>query len=635
MRSALPHRANRAWEDTVAGRWLAVARAFLAAVTATAISAAAADGTAAELKRIVIFNSYGQNFKPWRDYSTALRQELERQSRWPIDIQDFSVATARFEDQSVESEFADYLRALFARGAPDLIVALGGPAAMFVQRNRPQLFPSTPMVMTAVEERRVQRSALTDNDAVVAVKQDVPALFGNIVRLLPATRTIAVVVGDSPNERFWQSEIGKELEPVFPNVRLLFWNRLSFADILKEAARLPPDSAIFWVQLQVDATGASHEGEQALRELHAVTNAPIFSYDEAFFGGETVGGPMTSALDSAQKTSEAAIRILGGEKPSDIKIPTLEYGPAKYDWRQLRRWNIAESSLPPGSEVYFRDPSPWEAYRWQILLIASVILVQAALISILVHERRGRLKAEVQARQRSAELAHVNRYTMAGELTASIAHELNQPLGAILTNAESAALMLRAPNPDLNELNDIIEDIRRDDARASEVIVHLRSLLKKAPFEEKELDLNDVVREAVAFLVPLATAQGVELDAVTHLALLPIKGDRIQLQQVITNLVVNAMDAVTGSAGSVRRVDIGAARAGNRAEVSIRDYGPGVPVEQIGQVFEPFFTTKPQGMGMGLAIARTIVEAHGGQITAENQPGGGALLRISLPLSSA
>lgn len=619
----------------MAGRWLAVARAFLAAVTATAISAAAADGTAAELKRIVIFNSYGQNFKPWRDYSTALRQELERQSRWPIDIQDFSVATARFEDQSVESEFADYLRALFARGAPDLIVALGGPAAMFVQRNRPQLFPSTPMVMTAVEERRVQRSALTDNDAVVAVKQDVPALFGNIVRLLPATRTIAVVVGDSPNERFWQSEIGKELEPVFPNVRLLFWNRLSFADILKEAARLPPDSAIFWVQLQVDATGASHEGEQALRELHAVTNAPIFSYDEAFFGGETVGGPMTSALDSAQKTSEAAIRILGGEKPSDIKIPTLEYGPAKYDWRQLRRWNIAESSLPPGSEVYFRDPSPWEAYRWQILLIASVILVQAALISILVHERRGRLKAEVQARQRSAELAHVNRYTMAGELTASIAHELNQPLGAILTNAESAALMLRAPNPDLNELNDIIEDIRRDDARASEVIVHLRSLLKKAPFEEKELDLNDVVREAVAFLVPLATAQGVELDAVTHLALLPIKGDRIQLQQVITNLVVNAMDAVTGSAGSVRRVDIGAARAGNRAEVSIRDYGPGVPVEQIGQVFEPFFTTKPQGMGMGLAIARTIVEAHGGQITAENQPGGGALLRISLPLSSA
>lgn len=616
------------------GRFV-IARVFVAAVIATAISAAPADGAAPELKRIVIFNSYGQNFKPWRDYSTALRQELERQSRWPIDIQDFSVATARFEDQNVESEFADYLRALFARGAPDLIVALGGPAAMFVQRNRQLLFPSTPMVMTAVEERRVQLSALTDNDAVVAVKQDVPALFGNIVRLLPATRTIAVVIGDSPNERFWQSEIRKELEPVLPNVRLLFWDRLSFADILKEAAQLPPDSAIFWVQVQVDATGASHEGEQALKELYAAANAPIFSYDEAFFGGETVGGPMTSAFDSARKTSGAVVRILGGERPSDIKIPTLEYGPAKYDWRQLRRWSIAESSLPPGSEVYFRDPSPWETYRWQILLIASVILVQAALISILVHERRGRRKAEVQARQQSAELAHVNRYTMAGELTASIAHELNQPLGAILTNAESAALMLRSPNPDLNELNDIVEDIRRDDARASEVIVRLRSLLKKAPFEEKELDLNDVLEETVTFLAPLATARKVELDAVTHLALLPIKGDRIQLQQVITNLVVNAMDAVTSSAGSARNVDIEAARAGNRAEVSISDYGPGIPSDQVKRVFEPFFTTKPEGMGMGLAIARTIVEAHGGRISAENLPNGGALFRISLPLSSA
>lgn len=618
----------------VAKSWPAIAQVLLAAVIAIAVSAVA-NAAAPGLKRIVILNSYGQNFKPWRDYSTALRQELERQSRWPIDIQDFSVATARFEDSSVETEFVDYLRAMFARGAPDLVVAMGGPSAQFVQRHREQLFPSTPMVMTAVEERRVQRSALTDNDAIVAVKQDVPALFGNIVRLLPATRTIAVVVGDSPNERFWQSEIRKELDLVLPNVRLLFWNRLSFPDILKEAAQLPPDSAIFWVQLQVDATGATHEGERALKELHAVANAPIFSYDYSFFGGETVGGPMTSARDSAQKTSEVVFRIMGGERPSEIKIPTLEYGPAKYDWRQLRRWNIAESSLPPDGEIYFRDPSPWEVYRWQILLIASVILIQAALISILFHERRGRLKAEVQARQRSAELAHVNRYTMAGELTATIAHELNQPLGAILTNAESAALMLGSPNPDLGELTDIIEDIRRDDARASEVIVRLRSLLKKAPFEEKELDLNDVVREAVAFLVPLATAQKVELDAVTHPASLPIRGDRIQLQQVITNLVMNAIDAVSCSAGRVGTIDIGAARAGNRAEVSIRDYGPGIPADQVKQVFEPFFTTKPQGMGMGLAIARTIVEAHGGQVTAENQPGGGTLLRISLPLSSA
>jgi ABC-type uncharacterized transport system substrate-binding protein len=432
---------------------------------------------AAEPKRVLVLHSYGQNFKPWRDYAVALRQEFERQTRWPIDVQDFSVVTARFDDKTVETRFVEYLGALFARGAPDLVVAIGGPAAMFVQQHRAELFPATPMVLTAVEERRVRWSALTRNDAVVAVKQDLPALFANIFRLLPETKTVAVMIGDSPNERFWLGEFRREIEPTLPNVKMVYWNDLSFPDILKQAATMPPNSVMFWVQLQVDGSGAVHEGERALKDIHDVANAPIFSYDESFFGGETVGGPMTSATRTGRKTAEIALRILGGETPADIKTPTLQYGPAKYDWRQLQRWGIPESRLPPDSEVEFRPPSAWENYRWQISLITAVILLQAGLISILMHERRRRVVAEVQARQRSAELAHINRFTMAGELTASIAHELNQPLGAILTNAESAALILKSDAPDLKELREIVEDIRRDDTRASEVIIRLRSLL--------------------------------------------------------------------------------------------------------------------------------------------------------------
>lgn len=617
------------------GRWYVIAWLVIIGIIVPMNAVAVASPDATGPKRVVVLNSYGQNFKPWRDYSTAIRQALEQRSPWPLDIQDFSVATARFEGKEVEAKFVEYLAAFSSHGAPDLVVALGGAAGSFAQRHRERLFPAVPMVMTAVEQRLVQREALTDNDAVVAVRHDIPALFGNIVRLLPATRTIAVVNGDSPSERFWQGQIRKELEVAMPHVRLLFWNDLSFADILKQAASLPPDSAIFWVQLQVDATGATYEGERALQELYVVANAPIFSFDTSFFGGETVGGPMTSPEDSARKTSEVVLRILSGEKPSEIKIPAIEYGPAKYDWRQLQRWKISESRLPRGSEVYFRNSSPWETYRWQILVIASVIVLQAALISILAHERRGRLKAEVQARQRSAELAHINRFSMAGELTASIAHELNQPLGAILTNAESAALMLQSPAPDLNELREIIDDIRRDDTRASEVIIRLRSLLKKAPFELKELDLNEVVRDTVEFISPLATARKFELDAAFYPGALPIRGDRIQLQQVMGNLIVNASDAIDGSVGSDRKVRIRTARDGDRAEISVRDDGSGISPELLARVFEPFFTTKQQGMGMGLAIARTIVEAHQGQIAVESHYQGGAVFRISLPLSEA
>src|SRR6185312_6636303 len=268
-----------------------------------------------------------------------------------------------------------------------------------------------------------------------------------------------------------------------------------------------------------------------------VANAPIFTFDQSHFNGEVVGGPMFSPAEDARPTAAAAVRMLGGEKGSDIKVPPIEFSAPKYDWRQLQRWNISESRLPGGSEVLFREPTAWERYSWQIALITAVILAQAGLISAMLTERRRRQLAEVQSRQRSAELARVMRFSTAGELTASIAHEINQPLGAIMTNAETAQAILKSPSPDVAELNEIVGDIVRDDRRASEVIRRMKSLLTKTPFELRSLDLNDVAREAIEFLSTLAVARKVELvNGITPDAL-PILGDRIQLQQVILNLV--------------------------------------------------------------------------------------------------
>jgi ABC-type uncharacterized transport system substrate-binding protein len=223
------------------------------------------NAAAAEPRRVVVLHSYGQNFRPWSEYAKALRQELDRQSPWPLDIQDFSLITARTQDENAEVQFAAYLGALFSRQGPDVLVALGAPAAAFVQRHRSELFPATPMVLTAVDERRVQQTALTENDTVVAVRLSIPLLFGNILRLLPKTKTVAVVIGNSPNERFWVEEIKRELEPLKDRIKLLFDNDLSFEEILKQAGSLPPNSAIWWNQPQVDAVGAVHEGEQALK----------------------------------------------------------------------------------------------------------------------------------------------------------------------------------------------------------------------------------------------------------------------------------------------------------------------------------------------------------------------------------
>ncbi len=236
------------------------------------------------------------------------------------------------------------------------------------------------------------------------------------------------------------------------------------------------------------------------------------------------------------------------------------------------------------------------------------------------------------------ELAHVNRFSTAGELTASISHEINQPLGSILANAETADMILKAQSPDIAalpdnvELKEIVNDILRDDRRASEVIRRMRSLLKKAPFELKNLNLNDVVHETLGLLTSLASGRKFELTSAITPNELPVLADHIQLQQVILNLVMNGVDAMKDNPAENRVISIQTSRVEEFAELSVSDRGPGIPEDKLDEIFDPFFTTKAEGMGMGLSIARTIVESHDGLIWVKNRDPNGASFRIRLPL---
>ena len=613
--------------------WVAAAVVFAVSIGAAAAQSKAGEA-AAQPKTILFLHSYGLNVQPWAAWSREIQAELNRQSPWPLVIHEQPLASAGASD-TTEAKLAEYLATLHAQRPPDLIVAVGTPAAHFVRRHRTDLYPTTPMLLAAVEVRRVEKSTLSEQDAIAGVHLDEVALFKNILRLLPETQTIALISGNSPNARFWVNEQKRILGPLLGNkVRLIFFYEQPFEEILKEIANLPPHSAIFFQMLVVEGARAMSGDKEPLKRIDQVGTAPIFSYDETFFTGAVVGGPMFSSVGVARPTAAAAVRMLGGEKASGIKVPPIEFSAPKYDWRQLQRWNISESRLPPGSEILFREPTAWQRYSWQIASIVAVLLIQAGLIALLLQEHRRRQLAEVQARQRMAELAHVNRFSTAGELTASIAHEINQPLGSILTNAETAKAILKSPSPDIAELNEIVDDILQDDRRATEVIRRMRSLLKKAPFELKNLDLNDLARETVDFLTSLAIGRKVELVSVITPETLPVFGDRIQLQQVILNLVVNGIDAMRDTPSADRIISIRTSRVENFAQLSVSDRGPGIPEEKLKAVFEPFFTSKAEGMGMGLSIARTIIEAHHGQISAKNRDHGGATFRIRLPLCS-
>src|SRR6187401_3291254 len=226
-----------------------------------------------------------------------------------------------------------------------------------------------PILFSAIAGDCFQYERLTENDTVVAVAHDFPAAFDNILHVLPLTKTIAVVNGASPNEKFWLEEMRRELAPLSGRVELRWYNEKSFEDILIDAARLPPHSAIFWHLMNVDAAGVAHEANDGLNKLSSSANAPIFSYDGSFFGEAIVGGPMHSVMQLSQITAAVAVRIFNGEKAGDIKTPPTGFATPIFDWRQMQHWGIADSSLPPGSTVYFREPTVWDRYRWQIVSV--------------------------------------------------------------------------------------------------------------------------------------------------------------------------------------------------------------------------------------------------------------------------
>jgi two-component system, LuxR family, sensor kinase FixL len=246
-----------------------------------------------------------------------------------------------------------------------------------------------------------------------------------------------------------------------------------------------------------------------------------------------------------------------------------------------------------------------------------------------ISERKRALDESEELRR---DLAHAGRVTMLGQLASALAHELSQPLAAILRNAESGEMILRTPSPDLEDLRAIMEDICRDDRRAGDIIDRLRGLLKRRRMEFQAIAVDGLVQEVGALVRSDAIAKQVSLEYAVASGLPRVSGDRVHLSQVLINLIVNGMDAIGHSARTRRVVGVAAkANAESLIEVAVTDSGSGIPKDVLNRLFEPFFTTKSGGMGMGLAVSRLIVEAHGGRLWAENNPTGGATFRFTVP----
>ena len=374
------------------------------------------DGKGADalrVRRVLILHSFGRNFAPFTAVSSTFRAELAQQSKAPIEFLEASLESTMFADASSETPLVEYLRALFAKRSADLLVPIGAPAMLFLQRHSDTLFPGVPILVVAADKRRLNDLNRSANATAFGISLDLAGIVDNILRILPSTTNIEVVTGNSPFERFWQTEFRRDSQRLTDRVHFNWLNELSFEEIDRRLSRLPPDSAIVYFLLVVDAAGVPYEQERALDVLRRDSNAPIFGIFDHQLGLGVVGGPLYPYQEVSRESARIALRILNGTPASSIEPVFLGPAAPEYDWRELRRWNINESRLPPGSVVRFRSPSMWEQYHWYIIGALAIIAVQTALIvGLLLHRaRRRRAEKELRESQKFMELS-----TSAGEL---------------------------------------------------------------------------------------------------------------------------------------------------------------------------------------------------------------------------
>jgi signal transduction histidine kinase len=544
---------------------------------------------------------------------------------------------SRFGSSGHAHAMADYLKRKYAGTEIDAVIAVYAAAInILINERGGKVFPGVPIVaceITRDTAENLDRSPWRRLVTGVIIGDNAAIVLETALRLRPGTKGVAMVAGTSPNDA--HNEFYRALKLYAGRIELIDLTKLPIQETLARVASLPPGTIVLYSSIFKDGANQNFVPREALSLISAAANQPVFGLYDSYMGYGIVGGTLMSFDQQGREAATLALRIMGGESPASIPFGGEQAYITAFDWRELKRWKIPETVLPAGAEIRYRVPSLWEEHRGTILGGISFIIIETLLIIALFVNLRRRKKAEFEARQHRNELEHVARTATMGELTSSLAHELNQPLAAIRNYANAAQRFLSQDDPDSTKAKEALEGIVRDDRRAAEVISRVRGLLKKEEPRYRPLYMNNLIQDILGFVRSDSVLEGLSIETELALGLPAVLGDRVQLQQVLLNLMLNAVDAMNKAKPNLRKLVIKTENEEDRGvKVSVRDFGSGIDEAHRDKLFEPFYTTKSSGMGMGLAISQRIIHAHGGEIRAENNPDGGATFYFTLPSES-
>jgi signal transduction histidine kinase len=569
--------------------------------------------------------------------STPLSLETNRGLLDTLRIGGTPVANLFFESMDLRRNPGSELRKLLAEQMhlkwshrkADMIITVYPEALEFVLNDCRDVFPHVPIIALHLPQNYM--IAETGRKIIGHFPTyDITGTIDYALKLVPGTKRVYVVSGAHKVDK-WLEDQARLASKKWERVEFLYLSHMTIEDILATVSKAPPGSVILYLALTQDVAGKSHTGLGLAHDLSQVSTVPVFGLFESALGYGVTGGALISWSLIGKSAGQLVIDILKRVKtlddvPSVLDVPSIPM----FDWRQLRRWNLSEAALPKGGIVINREVTFWD-FKYYIIGGLAFLVVETTLIIFLIVQRRRKKVAEAEVARARAELLRVERLLRLNEMTGSLAHELNQPLAAILSNAQAGLRFLQSGKIDLDEIREILQDIVQDDQRAGNVIRSLRSMVKREEVERNPVILNNVLNDIIQIFHTESIFRNVHVETELDGSLPPIMGDKVQLQQVALNLILNAADAISNVPSDHRKIILRTEVKDGRIRVTVRDFGPGIDKENLERIFEPFFSTKGTGLGMGLNICRTIVEAHGGRIWAENNPDKGATFVFELP----
>ncbi len=561
----------------------------------------------------------------------AVKQEMLAHSTNNIEFFTESLDASRFPSPIHYQFFGDYIRNKYSGQKVDLVMMFMARNFRLADEMSKALATNIPSVFVVLNDMDVPKPPGGRPVTGIFQRSDIPGTIKFIFRLQPETRKVVVIGGASAND---QQTLGRiaELARTVDGVKFEFWTNQPIDGLNEDARTLTAGTVILLAGVQRDVAGQPFYTSEVAQMLAPTAGVPVYVLGEGALGTGALGGSVLNLDSLGQEAGKLGLAVLNGEPASQIPIEVRTNGTPMVDWRALERWDIKQSRLPVGSVIRYQPHSLWEEHRKLITFVVAALVVQAITIVALLMQHRRHRRAQAQIERQRTELAHVSRVSTAGQLASALTHELNQPLGAILRNAEAAELFLQSKPPNLEEVRAILTDIRRDDKRAGNVIDRMRALYQRRSLVLGPLDLSELVADTIALTRTDAAARHVKVTAELPPQLRAAHGDRVHLQQVLLNLILNGMDAMTAVPKARRLLIVRAWESKNgNLLVAVTDRGTGIAPEDASRIFEPFFTTKINGMGMGLAISQTIIEAHGGDIWVESKGTDGTTFTVILP----